>query len=288
MTGRARLRVALALGLLLAATVASGVTATPVPNDVCPAPSTADLWDVAQGSAIATSSGFGAGVGENMFGAEGSSAEPGTAFFADGNPAGFTAFVEWTTPEPMTIRSFLLWAAHDGNTQQRSFTDFRLYAVADDDTTTLLHEFTPELPYGGGEDGNVLRLCDDIVSPVESARYRAEFDQNGGFTFPGTRVFELDGYDVALASVLPTPTAPPITPAPTPAPTPVVTAPPVTPAPATQAPTPTAEPGDTGGGGDSTVLIVGAAVLAVLLVGGLWLLTRRRRRDASGMDDSAT
>jgi len=272
---------------LLGAITPAAVGATQVPHETCPAASTADAWDVAQGSEIVDSSGFGAGVGQNMFGAEGASAEQGTAFFADGNPSGFTAFVEWTTPEPVTIRSFYLFAAHDGNSQQRSFTDFRLYAVGDDDSRTLVYEFSPNLPYGAGENGNVLNLCDDIATPIETSHFRAEFDQNGGFNFPGTRVFEFDGYDVGLTAVLPTPTAPPITAAPTATPAPPtaeatdapVTAPPATTPPATAAPAPT---GADGGGSSTTILVIGAVVVLGLLALGLWWRSRRSRGQEPG------
>ena len=158
---------------------------------------TADLWDISRGAVITSSTGFLSGSdteGENIFGGTFSTPEEGTAFFRDDQAAGFVHAVEWETTGDLTVGSFVLTAAHDGNSLSRSFNLFRLLGF---NTTSnefdLLYEFEPSIPYGGGATLNNLMACANLPV-VTTNRFRAEFVQHHGGGFPGPRVYELDAF----------------------------------------------------------------------------------------------
>src|ERR1041385_4838137 len=107
------------------------------------APSTNDLWDVSQGVLVTLNStmarcntGFGGPFeARDIFGGQftancqGLLEPPGVALFVDGTASGFAHAVEWKTPIPVTVRSFNLWAAGDGDAaSSREFASFRLLA----------------------------------------------------------------------------------------------------------------------------------------------------------------
>jgi hypothetical protein len=56
-----------------------------------------------------------------------------------------------------------------------------------------LTESTVPLPYGGGTDSNQLVECANLPERTTD-RFRAEFVQNGNFTFSGPRLIEIDAY----------------------------------------------------------------------------------------------
>ncbi len=172
------------------------------PATNCPlAASTSDLWDVARETAITSSSGFLSGSdeeAENVFGGAHPNTEEGNAFFRDDQSQGFVHFVEWETTASATVRSFVLRAAHDHNSLQRSFEAFRLFAFDDDAAAfELLHEFEPDLPYGDGQYSNYITLCGNVPERTAS-RFRAEFVQHTQGTWSGPRIVELDAFNTLI------------------------------------------------------------------------------------------
>ena len=173
-----------------------------------------DLWDVSQGTVVTDYSVvhpisnianmFGHSVFDPRYG------EGENTLFVDGEPAGFTHWVEWQTASPILINSFNLVASHDGaNTDYRAFQSFGLYGW----TGTAwdpLYSCDVSNPYGGGEtytETYQLELY-DTFSAVTSQKFRAEFVQYssaGGRVASGPRIHELDGYYDVQA--VPTPTA---------------------------------------------------------------------------------
>ncbi len=183
--------------------------------------SSADLWDVSQGTAVTGTSGalhysdsYRSYV-ENIFGASGGIEGSNTLFkdymspyFTGGPvPAGYAHYVEWNTPADVTIRSFNLLAYNEGM-DRRAFNHFELYADTGSGWQSLFQQdfaASPENPdgYGGSPtntDSNWLELEVDLSSPVTAQDFRAEFIQAPWTSSNaiGPRVLELDGYDTFL------------------------------------------------------------------------------------------
>lgn len=174
------------------------------------APSTADLFDISQGTTIIANSPILARSGgadiRDMFGGRFTviPVEVGNALFDDGFPAGTVHFVEWRTASPITLRGLRLFAKHDDpprDARWRGFSLFVLYAKrSGSDVFERIFEFTPANPYGGGAEGNMLALTANI-DPVEAQEFRVEFVQYGDIspTASGPRIIELDGFATPLS-----------------------------------------------------------------------------------------
>jgi hypothetical protein len=174
--------------------------------------STTDLW---QSATVLTHTGV---VSQSdirdMFGGAFAAVEAGNTVFRDFQPAGTLHSVEWQTAAAVTLRSFVLNAAHDGpprDANARGFSEFRLYAF---DTLSasfaLVFTFDPANPYGTSSapaNGvvetnaslNLLSLGVNLA-PVTAQRFKADFIQFGTFggTANGPRIMELDGFDTFL------------------------------------------------------------------------------------------
>ncbi|MFN0129716.1 MAG: Ig-like domain-containing protein, partial [Verrucomicrobiales bacterium] len=153
-------------------------------------PQTDDLWDVSAGATITSSSGFRADApAVNLLGAAGG-VEPGTALFADGQPAGFTHFIEWQTPGFVRLEGARLFAADVPVTGQRGFTEMRLFGRLDAESEfSPLATFRPGAhPYFAGPD----LQTSFVFPPTVASQFRAEFDQFGAPPTGGPRVVELD------------------------------------------------------------------------------------------------
>lgn len=168
--------------------------------------SSSDLWQYTNFSSY-SSSGMYAGLSasaQNMFGANISSVEANNTLFADGSPAGTWEWVSWTLNAPVTIGSFNLVAAHDGdprNISYRGFSEFKLeyWNGASWQTLYDLANTDPDGDgyYGGGPDypaRNYLEFY-QTVTPTTAQTWRAEFKQAGAVQgASGPRVIELDGF----------------------------------------------------------------------------------------------
>src|SRR6266511_3575365 len=174
------------------------------------APSTNDIWDVSHGVVVTSHSpmvvctfdpsrSFDA---KNIFGGQfsaGCSASfepPGVAIFQDGMASGFAHEVEWRTPSPVTVRSFNLWAAGDGDAAaSREFASFRLLARSPGSSTfdLVLHTFTPTHPYTWVY-GIPQLVISTNIQPTTAQDFRAEFINRTGPSSTGPRIIELDGF----------------------------------------------------------------------------------------------
>jgi hypothetical protein len=127
---------------------------------------------------------------------------------------GFVHWVEWQTPEVITLRSFVLMAEHDEygrDANARGFSRFTLFAEGTPGNFDVkVFELFPSNPYSttptppnaiieSNSYGDLFLAAN--VSPVTSQRFRAEFVQYGD-TIPsatGPRIRELDGFDTSYA-----------------------------------------------------------------------------------------
>ncbi|MEX1112617.1 MAG: hypothetical protein WEC84_04085 [Candidatus Andersenbacteria bacterium] len=178
-----------------------------------PPPASDDLWDITQGTTITAHSGViaqhGGGDIRDMFGGTFWAYEPdhGKTDFRDDKPAGFVHFVEWRTPEPITLERFHLLADHDffdrGNPdgmRDASSRGFRRFTLLVKDTSGAWQEIythTPPNPYGQGPIPYLNKLALDVdVTDIVAQEFRAEFEQFGDI-YPfarGPRIEELDGF----------------------------------------------------------------------------------------------
>jgi hypothetical protein len=155
-----------------------------------------DLWDISNGITVTATSGIlGGFTAEDMFGAN-KSREQGSTIFGDGRPEGFTHFVEWQTPDPVTITSFALSAAGDGPAlvNEREMAKFilkvKLHAA---DSFVTIYTYTPTHPYTFV--GPDVTLISTSIPAVDAQYFRAEFIQwNAGRGFDGPRITELEGF----------------------------------------------------------------------------------------------
>jgi sugar lactone lactonase YvrE len=176
-------------------------------------PSTADLWDISQGSVVTGTSGINGGSdARDMFGGEFSTVETGNTVFADRQPAGFVHYIQWQTAAPVTVNSFNLFAAGDGSAllNEREFSQFVLKAKSSPATTnydlTLYTLVVTNHPYTFA-DPNHQALVSTSIVPVTAQYFRAEFTQyNAGRGFDGPRIVELDGFGPNPPVVLTGPT----------------------------------------------------------------------------------
>jgi hypothetical protein len=194
---------------MLALAASTGASALPI--------SATDLWDViSTGTTVTNSSAVHPNSNINdMFGASLSPVEATNTVFADGLPQGTIHSVEWQTVGDVTLRSFVLNAAHDGpagvrDANFRGFGAFRLYA---DDGSGFeeIFAYNPGNPFDtsvappNGIVDNIgygaLSLGVNII-PVTADRFRAEFVQLGPANghADGPRIRELDGFDTFLTS----------------------------------------------------------------------------------------
>lgn len=170
-----------------------------------------DLWNYTSGAVVTAHSPLGARADvphdiRCLFGFERGGKDGQLSLFEMAEP-GTVHFVEWMTPEPITLRSFYLKASHD-HERTRSFRRFTLWA-ADPDTgefTIKLFEVEPTIPYGEtslpdtalkARQGPAVLAFRANVPPVNTNRFRVEFEQNddGTPTPFGPKVMELDGFD---------------------------------------------------------------------------------------------
>jgi hypothetical protein len=164
-------------------------------------PSSFDLWNVNNGVSITSASGYlWIGTPYAMFGENGQDIfnESTYTYFMDGAPDGFTHFVEWTTPAPVSIKALRLFAVGDGPdfNNEREFASFTLKtkSAGASDFNVTVATFTPSHPYLM-LDGSTWAILDSEVPAVSGQEFRAEFVQFNGFRgFDGPRIMELDAF----------------------------------------------------------------------------------------------
>jgi hypothetical protein len=185
---------------------------------VFPSTSTIDRWDVSQGASVSSSAVLCPWSGwcsdpRNAFSADGfgnssNSDVANNLLFADA-VGGTVHWTEVTTPEPFELKSISLFAAHDGDSQQRAMSEFRLYAWDDGSLAfTPIYELELDYPYNRGPNPYQAFLTADMETLVMTNRWRMEYVQQTGTTW-GPRIHELDGYDY-YQTVVPVPAALPL------------------------------------------------------------------------------
>ena len=169
-----------------------------------------DLWDVSQGSVVTGDSGMlSLSFPESIFGYENAlnpypdPYEKYNAIFRYAS-TGTIHWVEWETPTPITLRSFMLGSNGDGTSDDRRFSRFTLYAanMVSGAFDIKLFELFPANPYGDTvypanafpqydpQPGAIFMFAN--VTPTTAQQFRAEFV---AVTRWAPRVNELDGFD---------------------------------------------------------------------------------------------
>jgi len=153
-----------------------------------------DVWDVSQGASVTSDSGT-KNSAANMFGAA-IGIEAGNTLWSDTHPAGFVHWVEWQTPNDVTIRRFNLVASHEAPYTRRSCDHFALFAWSSGGWVQIYDQDVP-IPYGGGPNYTgitLLELNEPVDNVVAAQKFRAEFTQHGNVpAAKGPRIIELDG-----------------------------------------------------------------------------------------------
>jgi len=186
--------------LLLLSSVAMPTTSMAIPI------SSTDLWDINNGATMDATSGvmnyrpsWKSDI-RDMFGGAFAVIEPTNTIFKDymspgyvggSVPAGFTHFVEWSTPGAVTLRSFALHVQNEGM-DRRAFNHFALYTGDGAGTWTSIYSVSPV--YSG-----FFEIAMDIT-PTTAQYFRAEFVQApwSSAAAVGPRIRELDGFDTFL------------------------------------------------------------------------------------------
>lgn len=196
-------------GGLFAGFLGATVSAAPIPNVQV----NTDLWDVAQGTTITANSPSALPIAGILGFATGPQLQQ-DSYFADGEPQGFSHFIEFETPSPVTVRSLNVWGGDDrssGNTLRRSFSEFRLFGWNGTAFVPLLDKVIT-LPYAQqgplGSDGALIVQA-DILGGFTSDKWRAEFVQPAAYqgTLYGPRVLEMDGFNTYVDGTVPEPGA---------------------------------------------------------------------------------
>ena len=189
---------ALAFAILL-----STANATPVVVGITnPAPInvegvTTDLFDVAQGTIVTSSSAlYPTFDARSAFGyASNSFAEQTRTIFAD-SPAITTDFIDFQTAQPINLGSYRLYLGEDGNgTDGRSATAFRLYASSNiNDVQSDLVSSASFVGTYTATYGSPAILVTDSLNLSNVQFFRMEIDRSNLASDSGPRVIELDGF----------------------------------------------------------------------------------------------
>jgi hypothetical protein len=160
-------------------------------------PASDDLWDVNQGGYVTGSSTIFAGSSAwNMIGAQDGTVEPGAGLFADGQAAGFSHWVRWSTPTYVTVDEFRVFALHDPADMGRSFDYFLLRAIPLGGTEYVtVYESPIGVPYAYQEEFGGLLFSHVFATPVRAYQFEAQFRQHTDVEYgQGPRVVELDAF----------------------------------------------------------------------------------------------
>jgi hypothetical protein len=165
-------------------------------------PSADDLWDVSRGAVVIGNSDIGFGTSaEDMFGARHASLEPGTALFSDFPPEGGVHFVEWQTPNPVTVSSLSIFAGGDGevflNEREFSLVTIKAKSTPASGYDRVIYELVPDHPYQFQEAASALLTNVILQTPINAQFFRAEFaNYISGRGYDGPRIVELDGFGI--------------------------------------------------------------------------------------------
>ena len=162
---------------------------------------TSDVFDTSMGAQVITSSlvlQFGGEDIREAFGAVGG-VEGGNVMFNDGQPIGFTDFIEWQTASTLNLSSIELRFSQDGGDPNRSTASYTLLATADGFAYTPISSGSVPLTAGPGSSMQfpALLISDSALgAAAQGARgFRLEVQRNSG---SGSRLIEVDGFGSAV------------------------------------------------------------------------------------------
>ena len=178
-----------------------------LPSSGLSAPVYDDLWDISNGGTIDGTSGAlyysysYRSDAINMIGGSGGTIEVGNLLFRDHDSSssnghvqqGYVHWVEWHTPNPVTLRSFNLIAMNEGM-DERAFSNFELFAGSAYGSYASIYD-SGSVNYSGYEE-----FESDVAATI-AQYFRIEFVQSGPLTdldAIGPRIIELDGFDTFL------------------------------------------------------------------------------------------
>jgi len=161
------------------------------------AQSFSDLWDVNSGAVVVANSPTLFGDIRDMFGANDGwyLPERGHTLFADERPLDYPHWVEWQTPQAVTVGRVVLWAWHDPS-GGRSFNRFSLEAWNDaGGCYTTIYDARVTIPYTYVQDIYGLLLDLALAPAVTASKFRATFYQGTTISYAsGPRILELDAF----------------------------------------------------------------------------------------------
>ena len=160
-----------------------------------------DVFDTSMGAKVITSSlvlQFGGEDIREAFGTVGG-VEGGNVMFNDGQPIGFTDFIEWQTASTLNLSAIELRFSQDGGDPNRSTASYTLLATADGFTYSPISSGSVPLTAGPGSSMQfpALLISDSALgAAAQGARgFRLEVQRNSG---SGPRLIEVDGFGSAV------------------------------------------------------------------------------------------
>lgn len=193
---------ALRLPAVALAAVVAAAAAAPVFTTGGGEGATSDLFDVAQGVRVISSSPQNSCCGNSDprqilgLAAAGTWVEPGHAIFQDGGAVGAVDFLEWQTAAPVNLSSIALRLSQDGpGNASRGAGSFKLFASADGVNFSQISGGS--IPLSGGANANAPLLITDSALTGTTANVRAFRLELTRLTSAGPRVVELDASGTA-------------------------------------------------------------------------------------------
>ena len=157
---------------------------------------TTDLFDVAQGTVVSSSSplfpGFDA---RSTFGYDSQAIEWSRTIFSDSPRA--TDFINFQTAQSVNLTGYKLILGEDIGTAKRSATAIRLYAGGDVNNLQLVSSANIEQTYLA-QYGSVQIGITDTIDLQNVQFFRLELDRTHLTGFGGPRVIELDGFGTVV------------------------------------------------------------------------------------------
>jgi len=167
--------------------------------EVIPLPTPEEIWNANAGLTIIASSPLhSSGIydARDAFGGTFGTATGRDVVFSDTQSPSFVHFIEWRTPDPVTLKSIRLFADIRPPVGGE-FSTFTLKAkpIGSSTFSTILYYYFPPHPYVLKPNGV---LTEANVVPTTATDFRAEF-----LTYPsqptrGPRIIEIDGFDQYL------------------------------------------------------------------------------------------
>jgi len=162
-------------------------------------PALTNLWNFRRGVVLTSTSGLHNGsAGVDLFGARVGTTEPGHLVFKGDQPDGYTHYIEWTTPSPVTVRCFGLLGFHEAanNWFLHAIREFSLLVWDEaSERFVLIDRELNFIPYGRGFYACCLCSFRNLPQAVTGRRFRLEVVQSGPGSWGGPRLLGLYAFD---------------------------------------------------------------------------------------------